>query len=258
MMAPAPTITLTIDGQLVSARQGERLLDVIRQRQGVALPTLCDLPGVSPVGACRLCLVEVTGRSRLAAACVTAAEEGMEIQTSTERLRQYRRMIVELLFAERNHICAVCVANGDCELQDLAVATGVDHVRYEYIRPGDLAIDASHERFVVDHNRCVLCTRCVRACDELEGVHTWDLAGRGAATRVITDLAMPWGSSVTCTSCGKCVQACPVGAIFRKGVTVGETKKDRSKLTFLHDARTAHTWRLPALPASEPVEAAGQ
>jgi bidirectional [NiFe] hydrogenase diaphorase subunit len=246
MMQPAATITLTIDGQLVSARQGERVLDVIR-RGGIALPTLCDFPGLTPVGACRMCLVEVAGRGRPAAACVTAAEEGQVIQTSTDCLREYRRMTVELLFAERNHICSVCVVNGHCELQDLASATGVDHVRYDYIHP-ILPVDASHDQFVVDHNRCVLCTRCVRVCDEVEGAHTWDLSGRGGATRVITDLAMPWGSSVTCTSCGKCVQACPVGALVRKGATVAEMTKDRGKLTFLNQARTTHTWRLPAMP----------
>ena len=88
-------------------------------------------------------------------------------------------MILELLLAERNHVCSVCVANGHCELQDQAAAAGVDHVRYEYQYPL-LPVDVSHERFGVDHNRCVLCTRCVRACDEIEGAHTWDVAGRGA------------------------------------------------------------------------------
>ncbi|HEX2515416.1 MAG TPA: 2Fe-2S iron-sulfur cluster-binding protein, partial [Chloroflexota bacterium] len=125
------TITLTVDGTLVSARQGDTLLRVLRAH-GVAVPTLCDLDGVSEVGACRLCLVEVAGRPRPQAACVTAAEEGMVVRSDTERLRSLRRTTVELLLAERNHVCAVCVANGNCELQDLAVATGVDHVGQEY------------------------------------------------------------------------------------------------------------------------------
>jgi bidirectional [NiFe] hydrogenase diaphorase subunit len=249
MTVPSATITLTIDGQLVSARQGESLLQVIRDN-GRSVPTLCNLTGLSSVGACRLCLVEIAGRGRPAAACVTGAEEGMVVQTETDRLRSYQRMTVELLLAERNHVCSVCVMNGDCELQDLAVATGVDHVRYEYLHPEGLELDASHNQFVVDPNRCVLCTRCIRVCDEIEGAHTWDMAGRGTTSRVITDLAMPWGLSVTCTSCGKCVQACPTGALFRKGATVAEMTKDRGKLAFLTDARTAHIWRLTELPTT--------
>jgi bidirectional [NiFe] hydrogenase diaphorase subunit len=237
------TVTLSIDGQLVSARQGETLLQVIRE-QRVQVPTLCEFQGLSSVGACRMCLVEVAGRPRPAAACVTAAEEGLEIQTTSERIERYRKMTLELLLAERNHICAVCVMNGNCELQDLAAEAGVDHVRFDYPWPSNVRVDASHPLFVLDENRCVLCTRCVRICDELEGAHTWDLAGRGVASRVITDLNTPWGESVTCTSCGKCVQACPTGALVRKGVSVGEMTKDRSKLEFLGRARRERVWDL--------------
>ena len=103
----------------------------------------------------------------------------MVVQSDTERLRSLRRTTVELLLAERNHVCAVCVANGNCELQDLAVATGVDHVGQEYQYPHRAGRGPLPPRFGVDHNRCVLCTRCVRVCDEVEGAHTWDVAGRG-------------------------------------------------------------------------------
>jgi bidirectional [NiFe] hydrogenase diaphorase subunit len=242
------TVTLTIDGRLVSARQGDTLLAVARD-EGISIPTLCELEGLSLVGACRMCLVEIVGRPRLAAACVTAAEEGLEVRTGSERLRRYRRMTLELLFAERNHICSVCVANGNCELQSLAADHGIDHVRFDYLSPGNLPVDASHELFVLDHNRCILCTRCVRVCDEVEGAHTWDLSGRGGDTRVITDLAMPWGESITCTSCGKCVQACPTGALSGKGSTVAEMEKDRQKLSFLSRARNTRRWELDLVGA---------
>lgn len=245
-----PTITLTIDGELVSARQGAMLLSVIREHGG-DIPTLCEFEGLSSVGACRLCLVEIEGRPRPAAACVTVAEEGMEVRTSSERIERYRRMTLELLLAERNHICSVCVINGHCELQDRASEAGIDHVNFDYTWQTDLKVDASHSLFVLDENRCVLCTRCVRICDELEGVHTWDVSGRGINARVITDMASAWGDSISCTSCGKCVQVCPTGALFRKGMSIAEMSKDKEKLGFLSEARRQRVWNLERMVDGE-------
>jgi NADH dehydrogenase/NADH:ubiquinone oxidoreductase 75 kD subunit (chain G) len=223
--------TLTIDEQHVSAEESETILAAATDA-GIKIPTLCRLEGLSEVGACRLCLVEVSGSNKLLPACVTKVTEGIEVKTNTERLRKYRLMILELLFAERNHICSVCVANGHCELQTLAQQHGMTHVQFAYLYP-HATVDASHDRFVIDHNRCILCTRCVRVCDEIEGAHTWDVMGRGTNSRVITDLNQPWGTSETCTSCGKCVQVCPTGALFEKGKSVAEMAKRREFLPYL-------------------------
>jgi bidirectional [NiFe] hydrogenase diaphorase subunit len=231
-MSPAPAIkTLSIDGKDVSARADETILSVARQNN-IFIPTLCALRGLSTVGACRLCLVEIKGSNKLQPACVARVEEGMEVTTNSERLREYRRMILELLFVERNHICSVCVSNGHCELQTLAQKLEITHVEFPYRYPKEL-VDASHERFVVDHNRCILCTRCVRVCDEIEGAHTWDVMGRGIDATVITDLSQPWGLSETCTGCGKCVHVCPTGALSEKGRSVAEMEKRRQFLPYL-------------------------
>jgi bidirectional [NiFe] hydrogenase diaphorase subunit len=231
--------TLKIDDRDFSARQDETILDVARQNN-IFIPTLCDLKGLSSVGACRLCLVEVKGSNKLLPACVTLVEEGMEVTTSSERLQRYRRSILELLFTERNHVCSVCVSNGHCELQTLAQQLDITHVHFRYRYP-NLDVDASHDRFSVDHNRCVLCSRCVRVCDEIEGAHTWDVMGRGIQSLVITDLAEPWGSSETCTGCGKCVHVCPTGALFEKGKSVAEMLKRRQFLPYLTQMREEHS-----------------
>ncbi len=227
--------TLKINDQEVTGREDETVLDVARANN-IPIPTLCQIDGLSNIGACRLCLVEVKSISKLLPACTTRITEGMEIFTDSERLRKYRRMTIEMLFAEGNHICSVCVANGHCELQNLAVSLGVDHINLPYMNPRR-SVDASHERFAIDHNRCVLCTRCVRVCAEIEGAHTWDVMGRGSQSCVITDMHQPWGSSVSCTSCGKCVQVCPTGALFIKGSAVGEMTKHKGFLVTLAEMR---------------------
>ncbi|MCB2212069.1 bidirectional hydrogenase complex protein HoxU [bacterium] len=223
--------TFKINGRDLSGRSNETILQVARDN-GIEIPTLCYLEGLTPVGACRMCMVEIEGSSKLHAACVTQVREGMVVRTDSERLRKYRRMVVELMFSEREHICAVCVSNGHCELQMLAEQLGITHIRYPRLEQ-KLSVDASHDRFIQDDNRCVLCGRCVRVCGEIESAHTWDIMGRGVSSRVITDLDQPWGDSETCTRCGKCVHVCPTGALIERGMSVAEMLKRRQFLPYL-------------------------
>jgi bidirectional [NiFe] hydrogenase diaphorase subunit len=231
MTMPVRVVTFTIDGRDVSAREDETVLQVAREND-IIIPTLCQVDGLSTIGACRLCLVEIRGRPKLFPSCTLRVEEGIEVITESERLAKYRRLVLELLFSERNHICSVCVSNGHCDLQALAQRLGVTHVHFPYRNPA-LFVDASHPRFGLDHNRCVLCTRCVRVCDEIESAHVWDVMGRGIDSRVIIDMDEPWGYSQTCTGCGKCVQVCPTGALFEKGKSAAEMAKKRQFLSYL-------------------------
>ena len=236
MSMEAEVKTLVIDEHHVSARAGQSILEVA-QENDIKIPTLCHFDGLSDVGACRLCLIEIKGNNKLVPACLAIVQEGMEVSTDTERLRRHRRTILELLFAERNHVCSVCVSNGHCELQALGQELGLTHVRLPYRNPG-LFVDASHERFTLDHNRCILCVRCTRACTEIEGAHVLGVMGRGINCIIISDLNEPWGSS-TCTTCGKCVQVCPTGALFDKSKIGSGHPKNPDFLPYLNLMREA-------------------
>jgi bidirectional [NiFe] hydrogenase diaphorase subunit len=217
--------TLQIDGIDVAGTEGQSILAVATEN-GIDIPTMCHLDGLSDTGGCRMCVVEIAGSNKLTPACVTAVAEGMSVTTNSEQLTEYRRTITEMLFLERNHICAVCVANNHCELQDTAERLGIDHFELPVINPR-VSIDASHPLFAIDHNRCIMCVRCVRVCAEIEGASTWGVMGSGIDERVVTDMGTPWGESTTCTSCGKCVQVCPTGALFEKGRSIAEGAKER-------------------------------
>jgi bidirectional [NiFe] hydrogenase diaphorase subunit len=232
---PHKTISLRIDGEYITAHDDMTILEAAKSA-GKYIPTLCHLDGLTDVGACRVCLVEVSGINRLLPACTTPVQDGMSVTTVSEKLTRYRRIAVELLFSDRNHICAVCVSNGHCELQTLAQRLGVTYVRFPYSYP-KMPVDVSHPKFVLDHNRCIVCTRCIRVCDEVEGAHVWDIGGRGIGSKVVCEFNRKWGDAVSCTSCGKCVQVCPTGALAEKGKAVEEMTKSDSAISRLATRR---------------------
>ena len=217
------TVTLKIDGVEVTVPEGTTILKAAKD-SGIIIPTLCNLEGLTSYGGCRLCLVEILGSPKLFPACITPASTGMEVITQSDKLKEYRKMAVQMLLAERTHICSVCVANDHCELQSLANQLGVDHVMFERNWTSN-EIDSTHDFLVIDRNRCILCTRCIRVCDEIEGVHTLDLKLRGKDAQVIMDLDDPWLNSCSCTSCRTCAKVCPVGAIYIEGEPISHTKR---------------------------------
>ncbi len=228
-------ITAIIDDKKITTQAGKTILEVCREHD-IEILTMCHLKGLGDTGACRLCLVEIEGMNRLLSACTTRIADSMVIRTKTERIQRYQRITTELFFAERNHMCAVCVANGHCELQNLGYKVGLDAIRYPHLFP-QCETDTSHEWYVMDHNRCIMCTRCIRACAEVEGAHNWDVMDRGYMVRIISDFNTPWGESATCTSCGKCMHACPTGAIWPKSVVQGQLKKQPDMIGELMDRR---------------------
>lgn len=204
-------ITLVIDGVVCKGSQGDTILQVA-QKNDVYIPTLCFLEGLTPIGSCRMCVVEVEGSNKLLTACTSPATEGMKVFTKTEKLVAYRRQILELLFAGRNHFCMFCSQSGDCELQRLAIEHGMDNVRYPFLY-SDFRNDVTDPNIQMDHNRCILCLRCIRVCAEKVGAHTLDLEKRGWGTTVTADLGQCLGESETCVACGACAQVCPTGTI---------------------------------------------
>ncbi len=235
---PQQKLSIRIDGELVSALAGQTILEAARAA-GKQIPTLCYLEGLSAVGACRLCIVEVSGTDRLLPACTTPVQDGMSVTTTSPKLTHYRQIAVELLLVERNHVCAVCVSNGHCELQAMATSLGITNSRYWYNYP-KLPVDMTNKRFVLDHNRCILCTRCVRVCNELEGAHVWEVVSRGIHSRITSDMNQPWGEALNCTNCGKCVQACPTGALAEKSWAVEEMVKRNDNISAMAVRKGAH------------------
>ncbi len=219
-------ITVRIDGKEVKGTEGDSVLDICLAND-IYVPNLCNLKCLNPVGSCRLCIIEVEGDRKLNTACTYPAKDGLVAKINTETLNNYRRKTVELLLAERNHYCMFCEKSGDCELQDLAYRFQLYSISLTMLDP-KLPVDASHKYLAIDHNRCVLCSRCIRACDEIVGLHVLDFSERGNRTLVVAGGRDALKKS-TCIGCGLCMQVCPTGAIFDKSSSYLFNRRDCQK-----------------------------
>ena len=216
--APTETVRIEIDGLPATVRAGTSILRAARE-SGVDIPKLCATDSVKPFGSCRLCLVEIEGRAGYPASCTTPVEDGMKIRTQTDALGRLRRNVMELYISDHPLDCLTCSANGDCELQDMAGAVGLREVRYGFDGKNHLSgdVDASNPYFQFDPTKCIVCSRCVRACDEVQGTFALTIEGRGFDSKVSAGISEDFLDS-ECVSCGACVQACPTATLMEKSI----------------------------------------
>lgn len=221
---------LRINGLPVKAHKGMTVLEAARKK-GIYIPHLCHHPDLEPVGACRLCLVEIDG-SKPVISCKAEAREGMDVRTETPEINSLRRVIVELLIADHDANCLACGQNTKCALQKVADHVGVDQKRLARLKrkPTLVPIDTSNPFFDFDPNRCVMCGICIRTCDELQNVQAIDYANRGVGAKV-AGFGDKDRVESNCESCGECLVRCPVGALTEKGAQ-RPTNQVRSVCTF--------------------------
>ncbi len=221
------SFVLTLNGKQVEFEPGQTILQVA-ENNGVHIPTLCHLKGCTPTGACRICLVEVEGARSLVASCSTPAEKGMMVNTETERVHRTRKLTTEFLMASGNHDCITCERSGACTLQDLAYRYGIDKVRFDTtIRP--YGKEDVNPFIIRDFTRCILCGRCVQACQEVQVNRAISFGYRGPHAKIIAGGDVPYHES-DCVFCGQCLQACPVGALVEKKARFAGREKDLEKV----------------------------
>ncbi len=214
-MSPAGAIELTVDGRKVTVPAGTSVFDAARLN-GIAIPTLCHQQNETPVGVCRICVVDVGGRV-LTASCVRPAENGMVVNTASDRVRGARRTLLELLMSDHPSPCARQQNTGDCELETLAKQSGITQPRFVHRSTGR-GKDDSSPAIAVEFDACILCDRCIRGCSEIRHNFVLGRMGKGAQAGIAFDNNLPMGSS-SCVSCGECMVSCPTGALTNKGVT---------------------------------------
>ena len=205
------TVTLTIDNVQLQGRPGQTILEAADEA-GIYIPRLCHLKGLQPFGSCRVCTVLVNGRPQ--AACTQPISQGMVIESSTERVMEIRRDLIDMLFVEGNHFCMFCERSGNCELQAMAYRFGISAPRYPFLFPSR-AVDASHPDIMIDHNRCIRCARCVRASRDLDGKEVFGFVNRGPHKELAVNAAARLvDTSVDVTD--QAMNVCPVGALLKK------------------------------------------
>ena len=214
----AEMVDVEIDGMPTSVPAGTTILRAARET-GVDIPKLCATDSLEPFGSCRMCLVEVEGRKGYPASCTTPVEAGMKVRTQTGRLATIRRNVMELYISDHPLDCLTCSANGDCELQDVAGEVGLRDVRYGFDGENhlDAEVDTSNPYFQFDASKCIVCSRCVRACDEVQGTFALTIEGRGFNSKVSAGISESFLDS-ECVSCGACVQACPTATLMEKSI----------------------------------------
>ena len=205
--------TISVNGTSVTAREGANLLEVLKENK-IRVPALCHMPDLFPTGACRMCVVEIDGQRGLTPSCSATVTDGMVIRTHTQRVVRARKTIVELLLSNHPDDCLYCDRNKNCELQDLAAEYDVRDRRFRGDR-NRAALDVSSAALVRDPDKCILCGRCVRVCEEIQTVSAIDFINRGCETKIGT--AYDEGLNVsTCVNCGQCIRVCPTGALTDK------------------------------------------
>jgi formate dehydrogenase major subunit len=211
-------VTLEIDGMQVTVTAGTSIMRAAAE-SGVNVPKLCATDSLEPFGSCRLCLVEIEGRKGYPASCTTPAENSMKVRTQTPKLQALRKGVMELYISDHPLDCLTCAANGNCELQDMAGVTGLREVRYGYDGENhlDSKKDESNPYFTYDASKCIVCNRCVRACEETQGTYALTISGRGFESRVSPGQDESFMNS-ECVSCGACVQVCPTATLQEKTV----------------------------------------
>ncbi|VVE52551.1 formate dehydrogenase subunit alpha [Pandoraea anhela] len=211
-------VTLEIDGEQITVPAGTSIMRAAAEG-GVNVPKLCATDSLEPFGSCRLCLVEIEGRRGFPASCTTPVEPGMKVRTQSPKLQELRKDVMELYISDHPLDCLTCAANGDCELQDMAGVTGLREVRYGFDGANhfDSEKDESNPYFTYDASKCIVCNRCVRACEETQGTFALTISGRGFEARVSPGQDQPFMDS-ECVSCGACVAACPTATLQEKSV----------------------------------------